>query len=60
VALVRTDVSDELLVSIISAKIIEELRKIRCSETSVLRRVIRRQISGDGVLHRHLRENLKS
>jgi hypothetical protein len=45
VALVRTDVSDELSAS---------------SETSVLTRATRRNIPEDAIIHSHRRENHKS
>jgi hypothetical protein len=57
VALVRTDVSEELSTSFIRMIRIGELRS---SETSFLTRAARRNISGDAVLHIHRRENLKS
>jgi hypothetical protein len=54
VALVRTDVSEEISASIIRVTRIGELG------TSVLTRATQRNIPEDGILHRHRRENLKS
>jgi hypothetical protein len=36
------------------------MESIRSSVTSVLKRATRRNIPGDGILHSHRRENLKS
>jgi hypothetical protein len=76
VALVRTDVSEAHITSIVMVKGISELRTtlivtililftlmmeaIRPPETSVLRRATRRHISEGGILHSHRCENLKS
>jgi hypothetical protein len=66
VALVRTDVSEELSPSIIRVTRICELGTTlmkeaqSSSETSVLTRATRRNIPGDAILHSHRRENLKS
>jgi hypothetical protein len=64
VALVRTDVSEELSASFISvvpsSPILVTLMKeaLSSSETSVL--TTRRNIPEDAILHNHVRENLKS
>jgi hypothetical protein len=75
VAVVRTDVTEELSASFISVTRIVGLgttlaatsnrRMVRrntkgSSETSVLTRSTRRNISEDTILHIHSRENLKS
>jgi hypothetical protein len=66
VTLVKADVSEERVTSIIRMKRISELRiapmteAIRSSETSVLTRAAGHQIPEDSILHSHHRENLKS
>jgi hypothetical protein len=65
VALVRTDVSEELSAAFIGMTRIGELgttlmEALSSSETSVLTRATRRIIPEDAILHSHHRENLKS
>jgi hypothetical protein len=60
VALVRTDVSEELGASIIRVTRIDELGVLSSCETSVLTKATRRNSPEDGILHSHRRENLKS
>jgi hypothetical protein len=61
VALVRTDISEELRASFIRVTRIGELGTTQsCSETSVLTRAKRRKIPEDAILYSHRRENLKS
>jgi hypothetical protein len=56
VALVKTDVSEEYIASLIKVIRISELGT--AFETSVLTRAARRHIPEDGILHRHGFENL--
>jgi hypothetical protein len=62
VALVRTDISEELRSSFISSPILVTLMKeaLSSSETSVHTRTTKRNIPEDTILHSHRRENLKS
>jgi hypothetical protein len=61
VALVRTDFSEELSVSIIRVTRIGELgTTLSSSETSVLTTATQRNIPEDSILHSYSRRNLKS
>jgi hypothetical protein len=65
VALVRTDVSEDLSASIIRVTKIGEVGKLavtsnRRTQRSVLTRATRRNIPEDAILHSRCRENLKS
>jgi hypothetical protein len=66
VALVRTDVSEEHVASIIRVERINErgttmmMEVTRFSEMSVLTRATERHIPEDGILHSHCNENLES
>jgi hypothetical protein len=70
VALVRIEVPDEPIATIITIKEISEQgttlavtrnrSRMQYSETSVLKRATRRHIPEDGRLHRYRRETLKS
>jgi hypothetical protein len=62
VALVRTDVAEELRASFIRVTRMGELRTTLTvtSESSVLTRATRRNIPVDAILHSHRGENLKS
>jgi hypothetical protein len=68
VALVRTDVSEERSVLLVTAHVVHSspilvtlvMEALRSSESSVLTRATRRNISEYGILHSHRRENLKS
>jgi hypothetical protein len=60
VALVRTDVSEELNASIISPIRVTLMKEaLSSSETSVLTRTTRRNSPEDTILHSHRSENLK-
>jgi hypothetical protein len=62
VALIRTDVSEELTANVPSSPILVTLmmKALISSVTSVLTRATRRNIPEDAILHSHRRENLKS
>jgi hypothetical protein len=72
VALVRTDVSGNFLRSmrrlLVTANVVHSspilvtlmMKALRSSEMSILKRVTRRNIPEDDILHSHRRENLKS
>jgi hypothetical protein len=67
VTFVRRDVSEERIGSIITVTRLAEpilvtllMKAILSSETSVLTRTTRHKITEDGILHTHIRENLKS
>jgi hypothetical protein len=65
VALVRTDISEELLVTasvVPSSPIFVTLKKeaLSTSESSGITRATRRNIREDAILHSHRRGNLKS
>jgi hypothetical protein len=70
VTLVRTDVSEEYIASIIRVKSISELgtladsyhqiEAIHSFETSAFTKATRCRILGGDILHSHCRENLKS
>jgi hypothetical protein len=68
VALVKTNFPEERIASIIRVERSNELgttlavtgKAVRSSESSVLTRATRRHIPGDGILHSHRRENIKS
>jgi hypothetical protein len=66
-ALVKTDVSEELNASIIRVARIDEsisvtlmMEELNSSETSVFTRATWRNIPQDAILHSHRRENLNS
>jgi hypothetical protein len=58
VALVRTDISEELSASFIRVTRIDKLRTTLAVTSN--RRTLRRNIPEDAILHSHRRENLKS
>jgi hypothetical protein len=74
VALVRTDISEELCISsqmrrlLVTASLVPSSQafvtlmkeELSSSETSVLTTATRRNIPDDAILHSHRRENLKS
>jgi hypothetical protein len=60
VALVRTDVSEELSASIKMTRIGELGTTLAVTSNRVLTRATRRNIPEDAILHSHRRENLKS
>jgi hypothetical protein len=57
VALVRTDVSEERVASIIRVTRIDEVGTLSVTRN---RSTLRSHIPEDGILHNHRRENLKS
>jgi hypothetical protein len=57
VAVLRSDVSEELTASIISVTRIDELRM---STATSKRHTLRNNIPEDGILHSHRQENLNS
>jgi ribosomal protein S9 len=61
VALVKTDVSEELSASVIRVILVTLMKEaLRSSETSVLTRDTRRNIPEDTILHSHRRKKFKS
>jgi hypothetical protein len=63
VALVRTDVSEELKANVVpSSQLLVTLvmEALSSSETSVLTRATQRNVTENAIFYSHLRENLKS